>query len=296
MLLVYSAGRLEAIVFLQEATLLGVPAGYFRGHNAKGEVLIVAESGGEEYWLAVSLQLLMRRHRAFLVLLDRQTPCPDSLALSGNLRFRSDTIDQFWLRPLADTFDSTLATMGRRTRRNLRYALRQVEQNGWQFRPSLAMEELSAALHELRSCGTRPVSEIMAERRLLYAAAIPNSMAMGLTDANGHWLSCMAGSTDGKTTDVLWQENRAGFAKDSICTMMRALLIRSEIERGANLVRFIGGSNTLLEHVCEPSGSERLWIGRPGLRLGVLSRLPQSSLMQASKTLGSSFLRLSATE
>jgi hypothetical protein len=296
MLLVYSVVQLEAVLFLQEATLLGVPTGYFRGHNAKGEILIVAESGKEENWLAAALKLLLQRHRAFLVLLDRQTPGPATLALSGAFHLRSDSIDQFWELPLAETFDTTLATMGRRTRRNLRHALRQVEQNGWQFHPALSMNELSMALHELRSCSTRPTSEITAERRLRYAAGIPNPMAMGLRDAEGRWLSCIAGSTTANATNVIWQENCAGYPQDSLCTIMRALLLRHEIERGAHLIRFIGGTNALQEHLCKPSESRRLWLGRPGMRLGLLRRLPQSSLMQASKTLGSDLIRLSAAK
>ncbi len=85
-LLIFSSRQLEAVLFLREGTFLGQPTGYLRGFSAKGETLIVAEAGREDYWLAVACKMLLDSHRAFLILLDRARPNTLSRPLPSNTR------------------------------------------------------------------------------------------------------------------------------------------------------------------------------------------------------------------
>jgi hypothetical protein len=272
-LLLRSAGGLDAVVFLLERTPFGLPTGYFRGSCALGETLILCEAGREDMLLTRATELLLQSRRAFLVMLDEPAADPAAAVdrFSPHLRRRAAIDDLYYEHPLGDTFDATIRTFGYRTRRNLRYALRRVAKNSWQFHPDLSAEQLRAAVHQLAATSTHPYPATAAGMRLRLAAETPDSFAMGLTDAEGRWLSYLAGRRRNGTAEVFWQSNAAGHSKDSLCTTMRALFMREEIARNSARVRYVGGTCPLMQHCCTPTPSLQLSVARRGLRLLLLN-------------------------
>jgi hypothetical protein len=289
-LLIFSSRQLEAVLFLREGTILGQPTGYMRGFSAKGETMIVAEAGREEYWLAVACKMLLDSRRAFLILLDRPKPTGFSHSLPAQYQLARQALPVLWQHPLQSTFDATIASLGRRTRRNLRHALLHVRKNDWHFQPELTLRELASGVDALRSTCTHPFSADVARQRLQHSATVPLPLRMGLFDAEGRWLSCIAGYRHAGVTSILWQVNARGFDKESICITMRALLLQHEIERGTRLVRFIGGTTRQMEHLCTPTESERIVLGRAGLRLALTRHLPSRILGRASNALDPNLL------
>jgi hypothetical protein len=264
---------LDAVLYLIERTPFGLPTGYFRGSCALGETLILCEAGREELLLTRATELLLESHRAFLVMLDE--PAADPAAATGrfssHLRRRAAIDDLYYEHPLSNTFDTTINTFGYRTRRNLRYALRRVTKNSWNFHPDLSAEQLRSAAEQLAGTSTHPYPASAAAMRLRLAADTPDSFAMGLTDADGHWLSYLVGRRRNGTAEIFWQSNAAGHSKDSLCTTMRALFMREEIARGSERVRYVGGTCPLMQHCCTPTPSLQLSIARSGLRLLLLN-------------------------
>ena len=289
-LLIFSSRQLEAVLFLREGTFLGQPTGYLRGFSAKGETLIVAEAGREDYWLAVACKMLLDSHRAFLILLDRARPNTLSRPLPLKYQISRQVLPVHWQHSLQPTLDDTIAPLGRRTRRNLRHALLHFRKNGWVFKPDLAFHELAWGVGALRSTCTHPFSEEVGHQRLQHAAAAAQPLRMGLFDAHGRWLSCIAGYRDAGITNVLWQANVEGIDKESVCTTMRALLFQHEIQLGTARVCFIGGTTRLMEHMCTPIEGDRLVLGRPGLRLALMRRLPPGLFDHASQALDPALL------
>ena len=290
-LLLRSGARLEAAVFLLERTVLGLPTGYFRGGDALGETLILCDAGREEEFLARTLKLFLDSHRAFLVLLDQP---PETVAPSPNgFRRRSVAVTLHWQHQLAGSFDATVASFGHRTRRNLRYALRRVEKNGWQFLPNLSARQLIAAVSHLSTRSTHPFPPEIVATRLNLAARTPDSFAMGLVDAQGQWLSCLIGRRTGSTTEIFWQANAAGHAADSLCTTMRSLFMREEVRLNAasvalekaRMVRYIGGTCPFMQHCCTPSESLQTSLARRGLRWLLATALAKAGLLSAAHPL-----------
>ncbi len=274
-LLLRSAGGLEAVVFLLERTPFGLPTGYLRGSSALGETLILCEAGREELLLTRATELLLQSHLAFLVMLDE--PASDPIAAVGrfgpHLRRRAAIDDLYYEHPLGDTFDATIRSFGYRTRRNLRYALRRVAKNSWRFHPDLSAEQLRAAVQQLADTSTHPYPAAAAGMRLRLAAETPDSFAMGLTDADGRWLSYLVGRRRNGTAEVFWQSNAAGHSKDSLCTTMRALFMGEEIASNSSRVLYVGGTCPLMQHCCTPTPSLQLFVARHGIRLLLLNTI-----------------------
>jgi len=290
-LLLYSGERLEALIILQEATAFGLPTGYFRGFDSKGETLIIAEAGREEYWLAAALQVLLDSRRGFLAILDREKRSFATQLLPEAYQLNSEPKLLCWQHPLQPDFDATIAGFGHRTRRNLRRALQQSERNGWRFVPHLTFAELAAGTYALHDRCLYPFSRATAELRLQHVRAMAHPVAMGLLAADGTWLSCMVGCRTPASTDILWQANATGHTRDSLCTTMRTLLMRHEIERGTPLIRYIGGANALMERALTPVTAARISVSRPGLRLGLMSSIPRAVLAHTSDALGTHTLQ-----
>jgi len=294
-LLLRNGTRPEAAVFLLERTLGGLPTGYFRGGDALGETLILCESGREEELLKLTIELYLKSHRAFAVLLDQPCdPKDTSSARSAPFTERTVTTTLHWQHQLQPTFEATVAPFGHRTRRNLRNALRRVERNGWQFLPNLNARQLIASISHLSRHSTHPFPLEIAVRRLRLAAETPESFAMGLLDADGRWLSCLIGRRCPATTDIFWQSNAVGHSGESLCTTMRSLFMRHEVGRASapddgplKVVRYIGGTCSLMQHCCTPTASYQTSLTRRGLRLTLARALVKLNLLSSGHPLRS---------
>jgi hypothetical protein len=269
-ILLRSGNFIEAALYLQECTPAGLPSGYFRGCDALGDTLILCDAGREQHLLQRTIDLLLSSHRAFLVMVERPADAPACRTLHPGWHFTTEPISCRWYHPLRSGFDDTLALFGRRTRRNLRYALRRVQRNGWSFLPALGPADIAAAIAQLAATSTHPFAPHQEHTRLQLATTLPSSFAMGLRDADGRWLSYIIGRRTPEAAEVFWQSNARGFDRDSLCTAMRALFMQEEIARGTPAVHYIGGSASLMRHCCPPVAGIRSAIGRPGLRLSLL--------------------------
>ena len=82
-ILLHEDKQLEAALFLLEKTVAGISTGYFRGGDALGETLLLCEAGREEEYRTLILNLLLKRRRAFLVILDEPNESPTVAVASG---------------------------------------------------------------------------------------------------------------------------------------------------------------------------------------------------------------------
>jgi hypothetical protein len=286
--LVYAANDLKAVLRVREGRLFGLPTGYFRGGAAKAHVAVIAEPGSEDHWLKTGLDLLLSCRRAFLFLLDYDGEGPPSSALPEAKIVHRQPTGQYWQQPLRGDFEATIANLGRRTRRNLRYALAQARKHHWQFLPDLSAEQLAEAVAALRPVCTHSFSQQNANERIRHSVDLPGFFAAGLKNAEGRWLSCLVGTRSAGSTDVFWQLNSPD-SKLSICTTLRSFLFKRESESGVALIRFIGGATPQMEHLCTPSPGTTISLARPGLRLSLLGLLPAAWMRRCSVTLGAAF-------
>ena len=149
--------------------------------------------------------------------------------------------------PLLESYDATLATIGQKTRRNLRYYRRRAEA---QLGSSLLTEvkiEVAEFLAFNREC-MYPVTESVARWRLSTMNDLTEPIIMGVKDQQGRWLSLLGGRRNKDRTEILWQMNRKGLEAFSLSTVMRSYCIEHEIERGMRRLYMEGGTTHSVHH------------------------------------------------
>ncbi len=142
--------------------------------------------------------------------------------------------------PLQPTYDETLAHIGHRTRRDLRYYRRRAEKElGCTFHPAvrISTEDLLAFN---RDC-MYAVPDKVAAWRHDALRDVSDPLLMGLRDGQGRWLSLLGARRFNDSSEVLWQMNRDGMSKHSLSLVMRSYFIEHEIAHGAVRLYFEGG-------------------------------------------------------
>ena len=144
--------------------------------------------------------------------------------------------------PLEDTYDATLATFGKHTRRNLRASRRYAEAKlGYTFvaDPVMSKEEFMA----FNRVSAYPVSDELAAWRYDAMKLLPECLFLGIRDNSGQWLSVIGGRRHQHGTFVEWQMNRADMTSFSLGTLMRSHLLEHEVERGGKRLYLVGGTS-----------------------------------------------------
>lgn len=145
------------------------------------------------------------------------------------------------------TYDGTLASLGHKTRSNMRYYRRRAEKElGCTLVPSV-----DASINELVRFNLDcmyPVDPATVRWRLQVLHALHDSFLMGMKDGKGRWLSVLAGRRFGETSEILWQMNRGGYPSQSLGTVMRSYCMEQEINRGAKRLQVEGGTFHSMHH------------------------------------------------
>jgi len=252
---------LAGTVLLYEFEFYSVGTGMFATNDRSGRGTLLAPKC-ERARIAVRVSRMILNRGAHAVLLSFQgqvgehgSPVPFEAV--GRVRrspfaraaVRTRSVPAFL--PLQPTYDATLATLGQKTRRNLRYYRRRAESElGCQFLPELDIAE--AELIAFNAETMFAVSNRDALWRLRTQRELKCPLLMGLKDKDGKLLSILAGRRHKDSTEVLWQMNREGLQSHSLSTAMRAYCIEHEIARGAQRLYMEGGTGHSIQHAFEP--------------------------------------------
>jgi hypothetical protein len=148
---------------------------------------------------------------------------------------------------LGPTHEETLATLGKHTRRNLRYYRRRLEAEvGVEFVPQAALSRQEFL--RLNRASINPVAEALAGWRYDTIEGTPGSMLQGLRSRSGQWLSVIGGRRYGPELHIDWQMNMAGLPRYSLSTVMRSYTLEYEIGLGTEWLAFTGGTPHSMRH------------------------------------------------
>ncbi len=249
--------ELLGAVLIFEQQLCGVGLGAFATNDRSGRGSLLAREPDRALVAGLAARALMRRG-AHLVLMsfragdahETQRTLERSLAeLRGrrvmNWAWRERSIPAYL--PLSTTLDATLATLGARTRRNLRYYRRRAESDlGASFVPQLSIsrEELLAFN---RHC-MYAVSPQVAGWRYDSLQELDGPVLMGTKDGEGRWLSLLGGRRYLDRSEILWQMNRDGLKEYSLGTVMRSYFLEQEVARGSRRLYAEGGTHHSMSH------------------------------------------------
>jgi len=142
---------------------------------------------------------------------------------------------------MEETFDGTLAKIGTRTRRNIRYYRKRAEAElGCVFLPLVQISKREF-LDFNREC-MYAVPAKVASWRYESLKYLETPLFMGIKDRGGRWLSLLGGRRHHDGTEILWQMNRSGLSAYSLSIVMRAYFMEHEIAHGMTKLYMEGGT------------------------------------------------------
>lgn len=244
-----TAGDLTGALLLYRYTSLGCDLRMFTTNDRSGRGTVVAPPDLRAKVASAASRWLLDRG-ALAVMISFRDP-GSGTAPEGPLATIPDGGSRLrWARrerevmeylPLADTYDATLASIGQRTRRNLRYYRRQAEaQLGCVFVPEVKIAE--PEFLAFNNACMYAVPERTAAWRYRSLGDLSEPLLMGTRDKDGHWLSLLGGRRRRDGTEILWQMNRDGLANYSLGVVMRSYFIEHEVGAGMSRLYMDGGT------------------------------------------------------
>ena len=242
-----TAGDLLGAVLVYEYRFSGIRTGLYTSNDRSGRNNLIALPALRTPLALYAARYLLERHAQVVLLSYRaqDDPAASSEAdLSAPARsclwaMRQRTIPEFLA--LASSYEDTLATIGQRTRSNLRYYRRRAERMlGCSFVPDLEISPEDLLLFN-RDC-MYAVSDPVAAWRLQATRELKDPILMAMRDGDGRLLSVLGGRRVGTNSEILWQMNRDGLPNFSLSLVMRGYFIEHEIARGAKRFYVEGGT------------------------------------------------------
>jgi hypothetical protein len=192
-----------------------------------------------------------------------------------------------------DTIEATMASLGKRTRRNLRYYRRLAETHlGAIFVPEV--EITREEFVEMNRTSTNPAPPADAAWRYECITGLEHTMFAGVRAADGRWLSLVGGRRIQGVTEIEWQMNRSGLPRYSLSTVMRSYLLEHEVALGATKLMFQGGTPHSMRHSLILSEALDILVMRRSSLAWVLRRCARW-IFPRSNFLGSALLDKSLT-
>jgi hypothetical protein len=253
--------RLIGILFATERHVYGIRSGYGLGGDYTGRGLLICHPQDEAAVIAASIQALMADglHSLHLRMLLRDATrmeLPGMRATFLDARVLGDRI------ALPTSFEQYLNTLGKHTRRNVRYYTRKAMAAGIQFEQDLAEQEYESSVARLNEETDFPANErrLARDRRLLMLNG--GTRRFGLRGPDGMMVAVLCGFTRGKRFHLLTQLNDAHLQRLSLSVVLRGFVIQHLIDTGHTELQYMGGSSLSLGRFCDPQQYRSLIVDR----------------------------------
>jgi hypothetical protein len=249
-----TADDLLGAVLVYRYMVLGCGIGIFSTNDRSGRGTLVAPAALRSTLAEIATRRLMDRG-VFAVLIsfrDGDTGNPkqgsDKSQPFAGPTANDKTAQWVWREremadylPLEQTFDGTLAKIGTRTRRNMRYYRKRAEAElGCVFVPRVQIGKREF-LDFNREC-MYAVPGKVASWRYQSLENLGAPLFMGIKDKGGRWLSLLGGRRHHDGTEILWQMNRSGLSAYSLSIVMRSYFMEHEVAHGMRKLYMEGGT------------------------------------------------------
>ena len=253
--------RLIGVLFATERHVRGFRSGYGLGGDYTGRGLLICHPQDEAVVIAASVQALMADglhslHLRMLLRDQTRMELPGMRATFLDARVLGDRI------ALPSSFEQYLRTLGKHTRRNVRYYTRKTVAAGIQFEQDLAEQEYETSVARLNAETDFPANErrLARDRRLLMLNG--GTRRFGLRGPDGVMVAVLCGFTRRKRFHLLTQLNDAHLQRLSLSVVLRGYVIQHLIDTGHTELQFMGGSSLSLGRFCKPQQYRSLIVDR----------------------------------
>jgi hypothetical protein len=269
-----AAKDLVGAVMLYEYKMAGRGTGVFATDDTTGQRTVIAPLSLRKQVAEEVCQALvgMGALTVMITFEGKTSAFETDSRLTGNCRLATRTRSVPRHLPMADTVEATMATLGKHTRRNLRYYRRRLEtEMDVDFVPEVAMD--LETFFAISRASTNPVTDELAAWRYDSIQRMPGTFFAGIRTSNGRWLSLIGGRRHMQVTEIDWQVNLAGLQRYSLSTVMRSYLLEHEIDLGTKQLAFTGGTPHSMRHSFESVEAVDLIALRLSKRAWMLRRL-----------------------
>jgi hypothetical protein len=247
-----TADDLLGAVLLYRYMVLGCGIGMFSTNDRSGRGTLVAPAALRSTMAEMAIRSLMDRGVLAVLISFRNGDTANNGGSDKSQPFGGSTTNEKTARwvwreretpdylQMGETFDATLAKIGTRTRRNMRYYRKRAEAElGCVFLPTVQIgkREFLDFNHECMYA----VPAKVASWRYESLKNIETPLFMGIKDRSGRWLSLIGGRRHHDGTEILWQMNRSGLSAYSLSIVMRSYFMEHEIGHGMTKLYMEGG-------------------------------------------------------
>jgi hypothetical protein len=270
------AEDLSAAVLLFEYRILGLGTGVFATVDSSAFRSVVAPAAQRAAAAALASQVLLRRVAQVVIATydDAARRLPGAaLVEAAAFPYRCAILRRSVAKTLEleDTYEATLAKLGKATRFNLGYYRRRwLAKMPCTFVPDARGLLNERELHIVNANCLNPVPFALFKLQYWAACNLQGGFLLGLRGPSGEWIGLIGGWRQETATVLHWQTNISGYEKASIGTVMRSFFIEHEIARGARTLTFYGGTPHSMQHSFVQDQAVDLVLRRDTLRASLL--------------------------
>ena len=186
---------------------------------------------------------------------------------------------------LAQSYEGTLAGMGRHTRRNVRNARKAASAEGvtFEFLDDAGRVPDSTCRALARKTQPHPVPSRRIRVAEAYVEQAGQPFRSVLRHADGEVVSYCCGYLGGSTAFLVYQLNDPELNRAGPSLMHRAFLLEALVQRSCTELVFVHGCSGILRHSCIPMVADHYWVMRrtpaSRLRSAALANLRPGTLM-----------------
>jgi Acetyltransferase (GNAT) domain len=238
-------------MYATEQLMLGVNTGYAISGDyiGRGSLLCKPEDEAEVSEASIRAMFANGIHSLHLRYLPR---AEETAPLGGLAVRRLDALVPGDRMVLGPSYDGFLATLGKHTRRNVRYYSRKAHQAGIEFVAELSAGEYDAAVRRLNRATDFPAEEprLECDERLMTLHG--GASRMGLRGKDGKLVAVLCGFRHRDRYHFLTQLNDVSCPELSLSQVLRGMAVEELIARGVGEVQFVGGTSLAFGRFCVP--------------------------------------------
>ena len=257
----WDGANLIGLTYATEHFVRGIPIGYVVGGDYAGRGLLLCRPEHEEAVVDASIRQLVatRIHSVHFRMIPSTVA---RIAIRGvRIQFLDSLIPGDRMR-LPATFEDFLSTLGRHTRRNVRYYTRKTRTAGIEFVPSLTREEYQAGVDRLNTKGTFRAAPSHLARDERFLALHSRVQRLGLRASDGSWVAILCGFTRGHRFHLLTQLNDTRHESLSLSIVLRGYTIEHLIANGMTELQFMGGTSLSFGRFCPPQKYRSIFVDK----------------------------------